>query len=434
LEEAIMRASWVSRVFAATAFVMLAWTAPASAQTEVRIMWYSDGNEGEVLRDLLDRFEKKNPDIKVVVDNVAFKAILESLPIQVASGQGPDIARTTDLGGLAKYYLDLTPYLPDADYWRKNFGPYLQWYRQPGETTGIYGLQNQLTLTGAFINKTLFDQAGIAVPKEGATWDDWAATVKAVAKKVNAPIPLAFDRSGHRFAGPAISMGAKFFNAKGEPAVVDDGFKAMASRIKKWHDDGTMSKELWGGVSGAAYRGANEEFANAQVVMYFSGSWQIAQFAKQIGNAFDWEVVNEPCGPAACSGMPGGAGMVAFKATKHPKEVAKVMDYLASEDVIREFSARTLILPAHLGVAQKGVDFKTDLKQAKDALAVFVKQTPKMSKIAYELQGYPYNRVIFNAIISRLGQVVVGELTLDDAYARITQDIATQLAEQARQK
>lgn len=429
-----MKSFWSGGLLASLALTFLAWTSPASAQTELRLMWYSDGNEGEVLRDLLDRFEKQNPDIKVVVDNVAYKSIMESLPVQLAAGQGPDMARVTDIGGLSKYYLDLTPYVHDAEYWRKNFGPYLQWYRPAGDTAGIYGLQNQLTLTGAFINKTLFEQAGIPVPAAGATWDDWAATVVKVAKKVGAPIPLAMDRSGHRFAGPAISMGAKFLTADGKPAVIDDGFKAMASRIKKWHDDGVMTKELWGSVSGAAYKGANEEFANAQVVMYFSGSWQISQFAKQIGNNFDWEAVPVPCGPAGCVAMPGGAGTVAFKASKHPKEVGRVMDYLASAPVIEEFSARTLILPAHMGVAQKGVDFKTDLRLAKDALSVFVSQSSKVTKTAFDLQGYPYSRLLFSAVISRLGQTVVGELTLDDAYTRITQDIDQQLAEQVRNK
>ncbi len=429
-----MKPYWAISMGATTALALLAFAGPASAATELRMMWYSDGNEGEVVRDLLDRFEKQNPDIKVVVDNVAYKAILESLPVQLAAGQGPDMARITDLGGLSKYYLDLTPHVADPEYWRKSFGPYLDWYRKPGDTTGIYGIQNQLTLTGPFINKTLFEQAGVAIPKEGATWDEWAAAANAVAKKLKIPFPIAIDRSGHRFAGPAISMGAKFFNDKGEPAVVDEGFKAMASRIKKWHDDGTMGKELWGSVSGSAYKGANEEFANAQVVMYFSGSWQISQFAKQIGDAFDWVAVPQPCGPAACTGMPGGAGTVAFSSTKHPKEVAKVMEYLASEPVITEFSARTLILPAHVGVAKKGVDFKTDIKLAKDALSAFTGHIGKLSPIAFKLQGYAYNRVLFNAIISRLGQVVVGEMSLDDAYARIPQDIEAQLAEQARKK
>lgn len=91
----------------------------AMAQTEVRITWYNDGNEGEVLRDLLDRFEADNPDIKVVVDTVAYQAILESLPVQLAAGEGPDIARVTDLGGLAQHYLDLSPHLGDTAYWEE---------------------------------------------------------------------------------------------------------------------------------------------------------------------------------------------------------------------------------------------------------------------------------------------------------------------------
>src|SRR6516225_8334917 len=103
----------------------------ALAQTEIRMMWYSDGNEGEVLRDLLDRFEKQNPDIKVVIVRVPYKTILENLPQILASGQGPDLARVTDLGGLSKYYLDIAPYLKDKAYWDENFKEVLPWVRLP---------------------------------------------------------------------------------------------------------------------------------------------------------------------------------------------------------------------------------------------------------------------------------------------------------------
>jgi alpha-1,4-digalacturonate transport system substrate-binding protein len=72
-------------------------------------------------------------------------------------------------------------------------------------------------------------------------------------------------------------------------------------------------------------------------VMYHSGSWQIAQFDKTVGDAFDWVAVPSPCGAGGCSGMPGGAGLVAIKTTKSPEAVAKVMDYLASEPVLSEF-------------------------------------------------------------------------------------------------
>ena len=58
--------------------------------------------------------------------------------------------------------------------------------------------------------------------------------------------------------------------------------------------------------------------------------------------------------------MQGGAGLVAVKYTKNPKDVAKVMDYLAGADVQKEFAERSLFIPAHKGVAAGQMDFKTD--------------------------------------------------------------------------
>ena len=404
----------------------------AFAQTTVRIAWYSDGNEGEVVSDLLKRFEAQNKDIKVVLDQVPYKAITENLPVQLASGQGPDIARVVDLGGVARYALDMRPYLKDASYWEKNFGPFLPWMRPEGDSSAIPGYMTQLTVTGPFVNKTLFEQAGVALPGEKATWADWAKATKQVADKVKAPFPIAIDRSGHRFLGMAISEGAKMFDAKGEPAVIDDGFKTAASMVVDWHKTGVMSKELWGSVSGATYRGANDEFKNAQVVMYMSGSWQISQFDKQIGNAFDWVAVPNPCGAGGCTGMPGGAALVGIKTTKNPQAVAKVMEYLASEPVAQEFYSRTLFVPGHVGLAQKGIDYPSASPLAKQALGVFGKQVGQVSQTAYALQGYTYNRIIFNAVISRVGQVVAGEGTLDEAYKRIEQDVAAQIAERKK--
>jgi alpha-1,4-digalacturonate transport system substrate-binding protein len=403
----------------------------AFAETELRMMWYNDGIEGEVMQGILDRFEADNPDIKVTLDVVPYKAIIESLPVQLAAGQGPDIARVTDLGGLSQYYLDMTPHLENPEYWKTNFGPFLKWLDPDGDA--IAGFMTQLSVTGPYINKTLFEQAEVALPGEGATWDDYATAVKAVAEKLDIPIPMAWDRSGHRVSGPAISMGAKMFDADGNPALVDDGLKEMAKRLYDWHQDGTMSKELWGSVSGSTYLGANEDFANAQVVMYMSGSWQIPQFAEKIGDAFDWWAVPAPCGPAACTGMPGGAALVGIAGTKHPEEVAKLMEFLAQEEQLSEFYGKTLFIPGHLGLAGGGVEFATDDPRAQHALSTFSAAVPGISPIAYDLQGYTNNRVMFNALISRLNEAIVGELTLDEAYVRMTEDVDKALAEKGRQ-
>jgi alpha-1,4-digalacturonate transport system substrate-binding protein len=170
-------------------------------------------------------------------------------------------------------------------------------------------------------------------------------------------------------------------------------------------------------------RAANDEFKNGQVVMYYSGSWQFGQFAKTIGNAFDWQAVPNPCGPAACTGMPGGAAIVPIKTTKHPQAVARVMDYLASEAVYAEFAARTLFLPAHKGVAAKGVAYQSTEAGVKKSLDVAVGEVGKLSPLAYFYQGYEHNRILFVASITRINQAINGEMSLDDAYKRIDADI-----------
>ncbi|PJF26136.1 MAG: hypothetical protein CUN53_09255, partial [Phototrophicales bacterium] len=93
----------------------------AQSPVELRITWYDDGNEGAVLRSLLDQFEADNPDIRVIIDTVAYNVILEQLPIQVAAGEGPDMARITDFAAFKGYYLDLRPLVADPAYWEASF-------------------------------------------------------------------------------------------------------------------------------------------------------------------------------------------------------------------------------------------------------------------------------------------------------------------------
>src|SRR5271166_6772577 len=64
---------------------------PASA-ADIRITCYSDGNECPVQKEMSAGFMKENPDINVIIDEVPYSAILQSLPVQLAAGHGPDIA------------------------------------------------------------------------------------------------------------------------------------------------------------------------------------------------------------------------------------------------------------------------------------------------------------------------------------------------------
>lgn len=403
----------------------------AANSVELRFIWYDDGKEGAVMRDLLDRFEAANPDIKIVMDTVAYQTILEQLPIQVEAGEGPDLGRITNMDVMVCHYLDLRPYLKDPQYFVDNFPPAsLQVFRCGDDTSAIHGFPMQFTVTGPYINRTLFEQAGIEVPsdvKSDVTWEEWTEVSTAVAKATQTPYAIAIDRTGHRFSGPALSMGAQFFDAEGKWTVDSPGFRAFAELIKRWHDTGVTPKEVWLGV-GDSYAQAGDYFVNGELVFYMSGNWNIGRFTNDIGDTFDWDVVPNPTGPGGSTGLPGGASIAAFASTKHPAEVARVMEYLIQEDVVAEFSARTLFIPGQLSVAKKGVEYATDLPAARNALNKYLAEIPKLQDQAFQIFYNPVSRVFYGETVNRLTQWMTGELSLDDAIARIQQTLDDAIA------
>ena len=405
---------------------ILAFAACASLSAwsvDIRVMCYQDGNECDVTAEQIKRFEAQNAGTKVVLDVVPYKTILEQLPVQLAAGQGPDIARVTDLGGLSKYYLDISAHVKDAKYWEANFGATLPWLRPIAGDKGLYGFMSQLTMTGPYVNKTLFEQAKVAMPGPKATWDEWADAARKVAKATQTPAAMAWDRSGHRFAGAAISNGAKIFDGKGD-LVLDDGYKATVNKFVGWHKDGTMLKEVWGGTGGSSYADSVGEFKNGRVAMVLSGSWQINRLQKEVGNAFDWVAVPNPCGPAACTGIPGGAAWVALKTSKLPKETGMLLDFLAQEANYAEWVGKTNNIPAHAGLAKKGVTYPAATPGARAALSVFSNGVASLSSTAYQFQGYKYNRAIMLPTVARVTQAIVGEISTDEAMTKISADMA----------
>lgn len=400
------------------------------AQTELRFALDANDVQFAAIEEMVNKFEAANSDIDVVFDRVSYNTILQQLPLQLSTGEGPDVAKVTDWGGLSEFYLEMTPWLENPESWLSGHGDSIKPLRPESDGgQGIYGFMNELTITGPFINKTLFDQAGITPPGDGAGWDEWVDAAVQVRDATGVEIAVAIDRSGHRFAGPAISQGAAYFGSDGTPQFVDDGFRDMAEKIVSWQESGAFPPELWGAAgAGSSYSDMKEEFANGNIVLYMSGSWQVGFFDEVIGDAFEWQVVQNPCGPGGCSGMPGGAAFVAMKATEHPEEVSRLMEFLASDEQVAFFAEASRSLTPHLRVSEQGLDFDVQTDLALGALNGFLTEGSRLSPVAWELQGYRNNREIFSATITRLTQVTLGEMNFDDALQRMQQDFDDALA------
>ncbi|PJB64916.1 MAG: ABC transporter substrate-binding protein [Anaerolineae bacterium CG_4_9_14_3_um_filter_57_17] len=394
---------------------------PTMVPVELRFTYYADGVEADVMQPLLDKFMAENPGITVVLDVVPYKTIDEQLPVQLESGAGPDLARITNFGAYKTKLLDLRPILADSAYYEANFpAPIL-------EALNYGGFPDTLTVTGPYVNKTLFDQASIALPGEGATWQEWTEATDKVAKATGVQYAIAIDRTGHRFAGPAMSMGATLINAENGFTVDTPGFRAFAEIVKGWHDQGLTPKEVWLGAE--PVNSCIAAFKSGQLVMCMSGSWQINGVAKDVGDAFDWVVVPNPSGEGGSTGIAGGSAVVAFASSKHPAEVAKLMEFLIKAENYSAFSAGTLALPAHKEVAAQGVEFKTDNPLVLAALAAYTKEVSKLTDQAVSLNVHPYAFAYYRNSANRIAQYLTGELTLDEMLVNLQQDIDKAIAE-----
>jgi alpha-1,4-digalacturonate transport system substrate-binding protein len=403
----------------------------AQDPVELRLVWYNDGNEGEVIRDLLDRFEAENPDIRIVIDTIPYADLHTTLQAQVEAGEAPDLARINDVARFHGQYLDLTPLVADSQYYLDTFPEaVLDSLRANEEDNGLYGFPVQFSVTIPYINRTLFEDAGVEIPGEDGsevTWDQWIAAATEVAEATETPYAIAIDRTGHRFWGFSLPYGATYINADGTFTIDTEGFRTAATELLRWHEAGITPPEVWAG-SAAGYVAAAEYFINEQVVFYYSGTWQIQNFTANIGDKFDWQLVPNPVGPAGRTGIPGGSLFVAFAGTEHPEEVARVIDYLTGIDVQREFAERTLFIPGHLGLIEEGVTYETSNEALNTALA----EIPEIDDQAYALQYSPFTFVLNPEIRDRLSQVIVGEISLDEAITLIQERIDTAVAEAAQ--
>jgi alpha-1,4-digalacturonate transport system substrate-binding protein len=389
---------------------------------EIRFAYYADGKEADVMQVLVDDFMAQNPGVSVILDVVPYATIDEQLPVQVETGEGPDMARITNFGIYEGKLLDLEPYLADPEYFAANFpAPVLD------ALGGLSGYPDGLTVTGPYVNKTLFDQAGIEIPGEGTSWEEWTELTKQVAEGTGVQYAISVDRTGHRFAGPAMSMGATLIDDSGNFTVDTEGFRAYAELLNSWHEEGITPSEVW--LVGDSLNSCIDMFKAGDLVMCMSGSWQINGLAADIGDAFDWVVVPNPTGAGGSTGVAGGAGVVAFADTEYPKAVAALVEFLIQPENYGAFSAGTLNLPAQTEVATGGVAFESDNASVLAALDSYTAEIPKLQDQAVGLNVHPFAFAYYRNSANRIAQYLTGELTLDDALTRLQQDIDDAITE-----
>lgn len=207
---------------------------PRDHRTELTILHWGDSSEDVIVRDLVAQFEAEHPNIKIVRINAA--DFLPKLKTMFASGTPPDLfyIEYQNVPEFASMHLlkNLDPLIekmPGGQKWLDQYFPLIvQAFRFDGRQAGrgpLYGIPKGFTPLVMYVNCDLFARAGIAVPYDGWTWDQFEADCKRISAipkdaagrnygaVLNTSWPLVLGSILHTFGGDFFN-GADFTDVK----------------------------------------------------------------------------------------------------------------------------------------------------------------------------------------------------------------------------
>ena len=387
---------------------------------ELSFLCFEERNECQVYADLLSRFSDENEAVTVRVEIVAADDIDSELARRLEGGAAPHIARLPIATAFASHTLDLRPLLSDADALAARMpAAFLAATRADAAPSGLYAIPDAIAVVAPFVNLSLFDAAGVALPGADAAWDDWLPALEAVAQKTDAQYALSVDNKEHRLVGPAMSLGARYFDEDGALTLADDsGLREFLLILQGWMQAGLTPEDTLLGTGKS-----QDYFVRGETVLYICGSWKAESVAAAVGVEFDWAILPNPVGAGGGAGIGQFTALVALASGPHPETLGQVFDYLTQPAVVREFAERALTIPALAG-AQPPLDYHTEDEAVTAALNAFAREVPNISKQALALGLHPQVEVYYEAANRHLRAFFAGELNLDAALDSIKRALA----------
>jgi alpha-1,4-digalacturonate transport system substrate-binding protein len=374
--------------------------------------------------DLADAF-KAAKGITVEIVNVPYDGYQTKLRQSAQANSLPDVASAPSLDPIWTNKLqDLTAVATSAT---NKIDEKLYQKTDDGK---ILTIPSDITAAGLFINTTLFQKAGVAYPTDPAspwTWDEFLAAATQVRTAAGAQYDLVYDASPARIRAFLYEHGAKGFqlNEKGTEYSVDDATTAALQKFVDLNDDVVMPKSVW--TSGGD---PNALFKSGQVVAYFSGVWQVADFAESI-TQFEWAAVPTPAQPTQATDINSGGKIVAFDNGDTKAAAMSFVEFLFDPANYTKVAAKNGWLPVEndLEVAYPGTN-----QAALDGYALYQKEIELADPIstsgsdAGEKLTLAGKAITTDPTKDEVGKAINGQQTVEETVANIVKLLNEQIA------
>lgn len=417
LRRALHRSVGAWRRFGAIVPAMLAgsWMG-GCGKDDAPLRFWAMGREGEVVSELVGDFERANPGVRVVVQQIPWSAAHEKLLTAYVGRSTPDMAQ---LGNTWLAEFAALRALEPLDAWvdRSSVVDSSRYFAGIWDTNRIegtlYGVPWYVDTRVLFYRKDLLAQSGYdSIP---STWDGWRAAMDATKRTAGAggyaillplnewpPIVILGLQAGSPLLGAGATRGA---------------FREPPFRRAFDFYTGLFRAGLAPPVTGNEVANLYQEFARGYFSMYITGPWNLGEFKRRLPPELqdDWGTAPLPGPAGAASGvsLAGGSSLVLFRSARQKAAAWRLAEFLSQPAQQLRFYQLTGDLPAR-------VEAWEDTALARDPnLRVFATQlrrvvpTPKI----------PEWELITTRIQERAELAVRGAAPPDTALALLDRDM-----------
>lgn len=384
----------------------------------VTLRFWAFGREGEVVQELMPEFERRNPGIRVRVQQIPFSAAHEKLLTAFVGDATPDLAQIGNtwipefaaLGALepldrwvgGSRVVDSSDYFPGI--WNTNL---------IGDT--LFGIPWYVDTRVIFYRKDILAGAGYRTMP--STWTGWRAAMEAVKRKVG-PDRYAIFLPTNEWAQPYVlgmQAGSTLLDQGGRYGVFSDsafrrGFEFYV---------GLYRSGLAPALGNIEIANVYQEFARGRFAMYITGPWNLGEFSRrlpaELQNEWATAPLPGPNGDSSGVSLAAGSSLAVFAASRHKEATWKLIEFLSSSEQQERFHRLTGDLPARIETWRR-----TGLADEPRARAFWlqlhrVRPVPKVPEV----------ELIATRVLETAELVIRGRRPLAMALSELDRDVAT---------
>ncbi len=400
-----------------------ATVAATDAQAEITYaIW--DENQKPAIDQNIEDFNEKYPNIKVTVDLTPYQQYFTKLQTQGESKTLPDVfwmnGPNVQLYAANDLLQPVTGLVEGGELDPSKYPDALNELYTFEDTQ--YGVPKDFDTVALWYNKALFAEAGVDLPTDDWTWDDFTAAANEISDEL----------SDQGVYGVVTEL-----NSAGQSSYYDTILQAGGHMIS---DDGTTSGyddpksieglQLWAdlvedGASPSLQQLSDTKpnvwFNSGKAAMFWSGNWSVAEM-KDSKHKDDFGTVRLPEGPEQRATVIHGVANVVAADSENAEAANAFLAYLGSEEAQRTQAEMGAANPAYEGTQEAFVDSVPSF-----GIDVFLESADEMA--------FPYpiskNTAAWNALENELlPQAFSGERPVDEVAKELADGMNEELAKE----